>query len=1609
VVHLLKAVSFFPEEARKKAREVVLCFLLIFIPMLAGAQSSAELPAAEGSAAELNMEDLRRRILRETPEELMSYSLGDSEVSLFITGSWKGELQGNLGYFFSPLGNGFISPETLLLFKQEVDLTLSLWINDRWFLEASFLDDSSQNTYRAGYQGFKGEFVQYAGIGNTGLDFPSFPYLDLGGDSPSSFGFYSRFDVSDVNIHALVRYDAASREERVFSGSREMTYTDTQPPNSIRGVSFVLPDENIDSDIIVYIEDDKGTITDDDGRRWRLALGSEYAASRTQGLLELNIRPSGMVAVSYSKNGDRPWENSMGSYDGAPNGFLTDVQNWFGPDILLSSYPQCGNARGTNTRPGVVIFNTTFALVIYQNGAFSPFERRSHYDAPSSTSERAAIIQLSSGKEITGYELVRIEKNASIDMPLYSTSVSQRAVYELVKTNGFVNQRDPAARWPLAQNYPEIYLTGNVIFPGDITIRFTNYNSNGGFFIGTDAIPGSIQVFRSGIQDTNFNYNSVSGEVTIQGSAGQNEIIRITYLKRSEGTRFGSIAAGIGAVYENSVNPFSAQAAVGIRWNVTDDSFTEENFSSAGTVGISAKTAWDYDYLKANIKAAFTFVQTDTTGLYRAAGMEGYENIMSLSSELSFISNSPFTEFSPYTLTGINRAGLIYRNYYNNSVLGSNLMPVDWNGNVIVSGIQRPYPVRDPYLGDVQVMAGEFYLDASEYWTGFQIPLGSSSEIISRAAEIEIPFRLYNFSGDLDAANFKLIIQIGSLSGRDFQFLENSALVWEEQLFPSGLNFDENAHIAKFTLDEIDRQKLTDAKFLRIIAVYEGSADIRGRILLAPPIIRGAAFRPVTVDNEVVNGTTNKVRAAETRETGSSSLESTYGSLVNRLHTESSTQRVLEIKWEDMLLSGIGAGVDGRLSRIPLSDYKELSFFVKGPAPQNSDGILRFIIAPGPESILNPELEARIPLSAFSQDAWRKVTIRYQGGNTGITVDGGNASGSALIYKPLAASIDNSGKTSYIAVLIENESAPLAAGTLYIDEIILEDAVLVYRVNAGAGLEYSRDGTLLSAWNIPVFADLKFYTALESEGRSGIELFDSSFTGSLASRTSLGVSVLGADISGNFSFTLAEDDFSWSADHSISKSIGAFSFRESFFASPQSNTARHILNLSFLSNFHARFYADALYDLSRLQQKWNIGLGYRPRNTLIPSISINTEAAWTRQKNINENDNYGELWINSFSPLVPDAGSAADTRKAQAQIIITQRTRPVGAVLTLDGNTNITSANKLTRTESSGFLDIPIAVERTNINFRIGRKFTRELFFYGQDAFEDGNKFLENLEDSASLWSVFPFYSLFADDTKSAMDKMLENSSSANIAQYSLFNDHVSLRINLPGIYNLSAFFIPSRITLRVERILEQKLETGTDSLNLGGSLGFSAINAFGAMGHTPVFKFYQSDEFSHAAEAAVIIPKNEELSWRVNSVLSAGFRGYSSGVFNFINNLTIRSGGYWLESFTAFWEAPSEKSIIGSLYKWISSSLEKLSSWNNLSSILHTRYEQLRKESIEITFDKSTDYLRWSVTAGHEGIVRIMGRLNFTAFVKLRFSEDTYTDVFIIDAKIGTTLRIIF
>ena len=619
---------------------------------------------------------------------------------------------------------------------------------------------------------------------------------------------------------------------------------------------------------------------------------------------------------------------------------------------------------------------------------------------------------------------------------------------------------------------------------------------------------------------------------------------------------------------------------------------------------------------------------------------------------------------------------------------------------------------------------------------------------------------------------------------------------------------------------------------------------------------------------------------------------------------------------------------------------------------------------------------------------------------------------------PVIASSDlSAGKSTYAAVFISPiPPASLPDGNFCIDEIILEEAAPLYRLNGGLAAEYRLPGTLLAIKKFPLLADFSVSTALESEIHGDPFTQDRDAGSGLISRSNASVSLLGVKIDGNLALSAAPEEFNWNAGHELSWAKGPFQASESFSASPADDTLDHRVNIGFSKLFRTSFNAGVYDDLGRQERKWNLLMGMDPpapkksgaKQSYIPAIGMDFTAAWTSKSSSFDNKNYGLLWVESWQPVAPDLGNGADSRETRSIVIINENTKPLGAILTLEGNTMYIKNFSSTRSSNRVGLELPLELKSLALNFRMERGFKKHLQFSGNDVLDEGRKFGEGINDSLPLWAVFPFYSLFTPDLNDSLNKSLRESPSANITEYTWFNDLFGISGSFPVFYDYRAFLVPANASVNIERLLEQKMDTRLDILSLRGSLGFSAINMFGAFGYKPLFNFYQSDEYSSVLETSIAIPVNEEISYRLQWSAGAGFRGFTGAELGFYNTATIGSSG-WLESMQIDWTYPRQKSLIGSIYGWIARVLKTQSSWLGLSAMMDNPYEQLLKESLELSFDHSGDYLDWALILGHEAIIRTVGRFNFSVFAKLQCTHSEKTKNLSFIGTIGTTLNVMF
>ena len=1596
------------------------------------------------AAAETSAERHRQEITEETSAQLFNMSIWDKDVSLFLSGYWKGSLAFNWGLANSPLGTTPDTKDSPLLFTQEADLTLSLWIWQKWFLEVSFIDDYDLNTYRAGYQGFPGETVQYVGIGNTGLDFPIFPYLDLGGDSSSSFGAYGRFGSGGLAFHTLVRYDAAAREEMTFVGNRERNFSTMIPNKPLRGRSFVLPDENINTTPVVYLEDKNGPFSGGN-RRWRLANPSEYAVSAAYGTVELVREHPGMVAVSYG-NGTY---SSLGSYNSSVippfipgTGFLGNIQDHFGTDIDLKAYPQPGGSPNT---PAIIAIGGTSALIIHEPGTFSPFERQSRYMAPSNTTEDAALIHLSSGERARGFEVLPANTlSMDISMYLLTGDDASRNIYEIIYQNGGRDRRSPYSCWPLADDYPELYLPGSTAFTDDLRLRFTNYGAAGAYIIGTDVIPGSIQVYRGGILDSQVSYDPGSGTVTLASPVGFNEVIRITYLKRSEERRLGSLAAGVGLVYSPEDSPFSAEAALGMRWNISQESYTENGAASPGTVGFGAKTSWNYDNLKASLSLGLGFEQPDTTGLYRIAGMEGNsEIVLGMSSTAGFVSGTP-AQFDlifppspalnppppgffpgPIILSASGRAPLVYRNYLQSNILGSSeLKTIEWSAPIINS-LAGPYPARET---NFDVYVAEFDLNGSGSWTGFQAPLGNDGSLLEQAREIVIPLRFYDFS--TNSPEILVVAQFGSLPEENSGIIENPNLVVSAPIFyrnsaapplPYGLVGQPNpqyGHTIAIRLNDEMRRKLQNANHMRILIINTGTSNFSGRVLVAKPYIKGASWRAITLDSfnsPIKTASNNAGKSVSVVEEIDNTL---WDNKLNRLHTIG-VNHVLHVEWENM---DYAAGTDGRTPPVPLADYRTLSFYLKKP-PDNT--VFHFLVSQGPndypgKSALELTVNCNdLPLPGPAP--WYNVEINYR--EKKLYVNGVYVPQAIISYDPgiLRQNQGNDdfigdGQSAYIAAFVTG--LPFPDGSFSIDEICLEDPVPSYRINGGATLEWRHSDALVSIGDKTVVSGVVLATALESAAvgnpfESGGEIF----TGA-QSRSNGEITVLDTHLSGNLNFMVSNDSNYWSAGHGIGRSFGPLSISETYNTAPPPNNAT--MNHSFLLGLNTFVYGNISsyinYQNRQLSRIWNGSTGIQPRQNIYPGFSLDGTLNYLEktEKVLDWMPNYAETWAQSWPVMIPDDGSgsansAIQNRTMQGRAGFNLDWLPVGTELSFEGNSNVSLPLWLTNNSSSARIEAPFNFGKVQGRLRSQRDISRSLFHAGENIGDDLYQYGQSLSDTSPLWREIPIYALFNSKLDSSMDKAISNYSKES--ENTRFYEVLALNLLFPERYDALSLVIPVSHFTQFDRTMDQRMDTRLDVLTVSSGFGFSSINLFGAMGAYPVFNFYRNDELRHSITGIISFPRYEKSLWRIQAEQNIRVFGFNEAELAIQNTYTITGGSTtgWIESFSLLWTVPREKTLLSSLYNAAISKMSNNNYFPILAEMAESEYERFFRESLELVLDKSGEYGIYSLLIGHESVVRILGKITLTGFAKLGFQRDVRADELSLLISFGTTLTVSF
>lgn len=249
----------------------------------------------------------------EAPTTIFSTKLGSADVDLSLLGSWNSSLTFTTGLLFAPgvpvqLLDAFPGLAPGFIFTQSPDLTISLLLMKKYFLNVSVLSGVQNNTIRMGYRGDSDEVLRSLVIGNSGITLPPTPFLEIPSQPTSSIGASAELVSGSSTNDLLLRWDSTATKHKTFVGKNELIEQHVGLETYTKGRYFFLPDTGIDQgSLVVYLEDPNGTVAGTytvggaPAGTYRLATLNDVVTDTTNGLVSLKNAVRGRVVVYYTK------------------------------------------------------------------------------------------------------------------------------------------------------------------------------------------------------------------------------------------------------------------------------------------------------------------------------------------------------------------------------------------------------------------------------------------------------------------------------------------------------------------------------------------------------------------------------------------------------------------------------------------------------------------------------------------------------------------------------------------------------------------------------------------------------------------------------------------------------------------------------------------------------------------------------------------------------------------------------------------------------------------------------------------------------------------------------------------------------------------------------------------------------------------------------------------------------------------------------------------------------------------------------------------------------------------------------------------------------------
>ena len=1407
----------------------------------------------------------------EAPESLFEFDLGDSEVELFLDGEWTARSQFGATWqvpldasrLNSPLyeAPGIAGPVPI---ENDVDLTVSLWLLGRYFFEAGLTEEVADSTFLVGYIGAPGELVQSVVVGNRSIEMGSYPYLGFG-DSVGSIGTQDPGAAvllqTERSVHeAMIRVSPGSNQVLHWSGGTLVFEERESVSEYVRARYFVLPDGSITS-LRVFREARDGSLSGSDGRRYEeLSLEQVANFSLSAGTIDFLEPQERRILVYYEVAGTPVGSPSIGrdayfglSSDLYPDSSLLRDFSFSGgtePDALLeflsvqpASTPTAPYTGSLTNEDVSVTVDGVDALVLHVPGRLSPFEMLNRYEAPE-------------GVEAFG---VTTSAGVPLDTSLAFVTDPSQPIVAVGDSNNdprsFAN-RYPFASAAISEPEPRVYAPHSTADGAPILVTTVSQTSDR-IVLPPRTVPGSVRVRRNGRPETGFILED-TGTLTFDAPLRPWERVTVSF-RVSEGDGTDALV-GIG----NRLMPMPGLAldlAIGSRWNAATGGFSVEPDQNRGYLVVSAGISADDqtpagEFLTGSATGALSFSTADTTGVLRLESMDQGISELSFSEYRLFPSAPPQVDIAPTPLP-INRGILYYRNLYVTDGFGNReLLPYESTGSVSrepyeAGGRRGPYPaqVSQPgYTGPAMVLEYEIAGNTNAWVAGEQ----SFSEAVdlSGAVRLRIPYRF-----DPDAGTVNISLQLGAL-GEDadgdgvldsgsgtlpFDDLRVGFSLDSGTLDPPVLRYSEDRNgngVLDGALPERvvtvplvgDLAPVSDTWETLSIPLSRDQAALLTSTRAVSVVIQSdsddgvarlgtLAIGRISVDSEPLvtelpgaPGTESVSVYSQPDVLFADPLDDQFPELSGAILTGESSGNHLVVDWTGL---STGSVLLSRATNVRLSDYGELRVYARR-------------VAGGPP---NPTLTLR---------------ARWDGDGS---VERSYALSGSSWHEVILDLPDEAGRT---VTRVEIEIGGPEDGTVLLDEIGF------WRPRAAVAAA----GELSLRLTPPIEINIGSISALSNveisqqlSGQNG-GFPDQTSAPGVFSRTKVSGMVFGGQAASALDLARESGESGVALEYEVERPLGSImTLRESFRSASGALGSEWTHNGGLTITIGAPFRMSAEWSSeagSTLHRSWM--LSAEGEGLLQLPVAANASAGFTEASAVPELSGYRARWQNGYTGLF----GAADVlrRSTDSSIEIAVDGEPVGARMLFSAAQESDATTGRTASSVDAGVSLPFSLGG-------GQSVTLEFLRSSQATLTDGPAGSPAAQFGSMLSSptLFPL-SIRQIPVVELIDENFESVFTGDSADTLAATYAPELRISFrsPPRSTAWSLLVPTSASLGLRRIAERETDAVRSSLATEGQISFVALNQFGRMGSTPLFPFYDSDEFQTRVQATAT--ESRDASW---------------------------------------------------------------------------------------------------------------------------------------------------